>query len=144
MPTKSVHDPSRRRVLPSRLTAPCPSSPIETGRIDGDATVDLVVGYHNSGRLSYFSNTGAAVFTEHVISAAGVLGNPDFELVDLDFDGDLDIVAAGSSGGGVVSVFWNDVNGTTGAFSVDVLASDATYVDGVGYGDLDLGTVVRC
>lgn len=64
------------------------------GDIDGDGDPDAVTcGYEKTGVAAWYENDGKAVFTKHVIGSDQ--GSYDTRLIDLDKDGDLDVVIAG-------------------------------------------------
>ncbi|MDB5471359.1 MAG: hypothetical protein JWR84_2919, partial [Caulobacter sp.] len=129
-------------------------SSVALGDIDGDGLADLLVG-GSFKELKYFKNTGAAgapAFTQQfgvdnpfdAVRSAGYRATP--HLVDLDGDGDLDL-HVGSNGG---QRFYENF-GTPGSpvFIQRTLqdnplaiapgnASEASYVDIDGDGDLDL------
>ncbi len=72
------------------------------GDVDGDGDLDLLVGSYGGG-VRYFENTGsasAAVFTERFDGdrPTGGLDAMNLSLVDLDDDGDLDLVTGQGNG----------------------------------------------
>ncbi|MDO6481754.1 FG-GAP-like repeat-containing protein [Shimia thalassica] len=127
--------------------------------LDGDGVLDLVVGSYN-GTLNSFANDGAGGFTENVGVEnpfdgidVGENSSPDF--VDLDWDGDLDLIIGQSTGH--LRGFVNDGQGgytaldtithdpilgavLSGPFGGLVLSSYSApvFVDIDGDGDLDL------
>jgi hypothetical protein len=81
---------------------------IDVGDLDGDGDIDVVVGEHNlaaptSARLVIFENTDSAggAWAEHVIYA-GDEHHDGAQLVDIDNDGDLDVISIGWSHSRVV------------------------------------------
>ena len=125
------------------------------GDLDGDGDLDLVAG-NASGTFGYFENTGTAIapaFAPRTGTAnpldgvdVGDLSTP--ALVDLDGDGDLDLVA-GNEGGGF-AYFENTGSATNAAFVVQTGAANPlgganvggdsvpAFRDVDGDGDLDL------
>ena len=84
------------------------------GDLDGDQRVDLVVGHlFNAGAISVLLNDGEAGFLPpvHLTQAAGPKG---LGLLDLDADGDLDVLASNSGGnweGSGLTRYLNDGEG---------------------------------
>gem|GEM_PF-478145 len=110
---------------------------IKTADMDGDGDRDIVVAIPGAGKLIWYRNNGAQSFMELTISAGSFID--DLNVVDLDRDGDADIVAVGPAG----KLDWFQNLGH-GAFSVQTLA---TNLPGVGLvvaadfdhdGDIDL------
>ena len=82
------------------LSAPLAGSPsdgrvLAAGDVDGDATLDLVVGRDGTEVLLRNAGCGAFAAPEDV---AGQGSTADLVLVDLDRDGDLDALGAGDAG----------------------------------------------
>ncbi len=78
---------------------------LDVGDVDGDGDPDVVVGEHNlrdpqTARAIVFENRGDA-WREHVV-ATGHEHHDGTQLVDIDNDGDLDIVSIGWSHGAVL------------------------------------------
>lgn len=71
---------------------------LDAGDMDGDGDIDIVAGEHNKanpsqGRIFAYENTGAA-FQSHLIGS-GDEHHDGAQLVDIDNDGDLDVVSIG-------------------------------------------------
>jgi len=108
---------------------------IEAADLDGDGDLDLAVGRGgffgaNGGTAVLFNNGdatfGEAVFYEQVPQATGV--SSAIELVDIDLDGDIDLVASGSSNGfpssGLLGLRRNDGAGQFGPAETIALADN--------------------
>lgn len=126
---------------------------VAVGDVDGNGWLDLVVGQHFNSTLDagrsvpvrlYLSRgldgSGAPVF-EDATEAAGIVGMPTkaphVELVDLDGDGQLDIVTSASAGGGTIPAVLMNRGGATPTFTVpDGLGSAQYWVAGAVF-DLD-------
>jgi len=80
---------------------------IAPGDIDGDGDLDLVTANHDGESLAVFHQTLPGVFTsEPLVITDDLLQSPTFAIqVDLDGDGDLDLVCR-SAGGDRLLVFW--------------------------------------
>ena len=103
------------------------------GDLDGDGDMDLVLG-SVTGAVRSFVNNGAGGFTE-LTGASNPFNGLDVgsestpELVDLDGDGDSDLVIGAKSGGLLISY----ANNGLGGFSLLTGASDP--FNGVNFGD---------
>jgi hypothetical protein len=90
---------------------------IDIAHIDGDDDYDFVAAAGIDGKISWFENDGFGDFTEHVIienwegstfvMAKDHLNNTD---LDIDGDGDTDILASSVNPGNTISWFENDGN----------------------------------
>ena len=118
---------------------------------DGDGDLDLVQGLGSAGgTLRYFQNTAGA-FTEQTGSANPFNGvnfgsHPSPAFIDLDGDGDLDMVAGQLNSGALRSFqnngagSWTELTGSANPFNGVSLSSrgNPTFGDVDGDGDLDL------
>jgi len=110
---------------------------IQAGDLDGDGDVDLAVGQfgYDQGEIRWMENKRNWQFESHILlKLSGTIHTP---IVDLDQDGDLDIVA-------LVSQEWEEVyafeNNGQGSFTTRLLygIADADYgSSGIGLADLD-------
>ncbi len=120
------------------------STSVEANDIDGDGDVDLAFAF-NSGdngfatKIAWYENNGSELFTERPIFT-GISDASSIELVDLDKDGDLDLISA-SKGDDLVRFHQNDGSRN---FTATTLISTLKDPDNVeahdmdGDGDLDL------
>lgn len=100
--------------LVASSTSTTPVNNIETTRIadvDGDGDMDILAAMNGDHEFVWYENDGSENFSKHVI-ASGVSARYaiDIKAVDLDGDGDQDIIAAnwGNSGVGNIHYFEND------------------------------------
>ena len=119
------------------------------GDLDGDNDLDVIIG-NNLG--AYYKNTGTASNPQFTLQTyLNVYGVGKFygsNLVDLDFDGDLDLVSRDSNGnvvtnfniGGTSNPQFSEVQGSLNPFNGINLGSNATpvLVDIDGDSDLDI------
>ncbi len=116
---------------------------VATGDLDGDGHADVVGAAYVAGELVWWANTNGdgSAWTEASIDASAA-GVEDIDVVDLDGDGDLDVIAALSSLDTLG--WWENVDGDGGSWVAhtatttldDAVAVDAADLDGDG--DLDL------
>mgnify|MGYP005840811783 FL=1 len=116
--------------------------------LDRDGDMDIVgCAYHATEAIKWWENNGQQQWTERTIALIPEHGVIDIAVVDLDRDGDWDIIASSASGSapGLDAVLWFENNGAqsftrhTLASSVDCpLWSEAADLDGDG--DLDVVT----
>ena len=112
---------------------------VDAGDLDGDGDVDVVSASYNDGKIAWYANNGSGAFTENLVGT--LEGAEHAVLVDLDKDGDLDILASGLTGG----CAWYENNGH-GVFTPHLLfaaTSDIWYysvraIDMDGDGDKDI------
>ncbi|MEQ8764299.1 MAG: VCBS repeat-containing protein [Planctomycetota bacterium] len=93
-------DPVRRSSLPITLAAWA-----SAGDLDGDGDLDLV--YSQPGGIATLINDGAGNFTVGQAELGAPAAYDDHELIDLDDDGDLDVVSTFQSDRLAVAMFEN-------------------------------------
>ncbi len=126
------------------------SSSVALGDVDGDGDLDAVLGAESGPALVLLNQTNAgnpALF----VDSGQTLGNASFDvsLGDLDEDGFLDLIVAGSGSSGFVSVFLNDGANQAGQFiatgqtlgSEQSLSVNLCDLDGDGHLDAYVGTL---
>jgi hypothetical protein len=120
----------------------------EFGDVDGDGDLDIIVsGYTNLGYLSeLYINNGTGIFTLAAGTAFAGANYASVKFLDIESDGDLDVLIAGTDGSSTfTNLYTNDGSGTfslvTGTpFSGCQLGKiDAADVDGDG--DMDVVVV---
>jgi hypothetical protein len=124
----------RTRVLAENIAR---VTDVQGGDLDGDGDIDLAVGQfgYDQGEIRWMRNDGGWRFESHILlSLSGTIHTP---IVDVDRDGDADIVA-------LVSQEWEEVyafeNDGTGRFRTHLLygvADDDYGSSGIGLADLD-------
>ena len=90
---------------------------VDVAHIDSDADFDIVAASKSGNKIYWFENDGIGNFTQHVVvegwtSATFVMAHNHFNNTDLDIDddGDTDILAATTAPGNKISWFKNDGN----------------------------------
>ena len=73
--------------------------------IDGDDDLDIVSGTYNTSTLSWYENDGSQNFTKNLIGNGNV-NSPS--AVDLDEDGDIDLICRFNDGANKLVWFEND------------------------------------
>lgn len=83
---------------------------VHAADLDGDGDADVLSASHGDGRIAWYRNTdGLGTFALQPDLAADTVGAVDVFAVDLDGDGDADVVAALASDHGVV--WWENTDG---------------------------------
>jgi hypothetical protein len=104
--------------------------------VDGDGDPDLVTASTNDATIAWYENTldGSAVWTTHLVSTK-VPGAYSVWAGDLDNDGDVDVLSAGSSGG--QSLWHENLNGTGTAWRQRTIEPSQSQAWGCYAGDID-------
>jgi hypothetical protein len=112
---------------------------VEGVDMDGDGDLDILgAAYHETDAINWWENDGYQNFTLHNITMAPEHGVIDIRSVDLDQDGDLDVLAASAYGSatGLNAVLWYENDGSQ-SFAEHTLASGVDYPEWVDAADLD-------
>lgn len=119
------------------------SSDLALSDLNGDGNLDAVTADFNNGNISVFLGTGGGSFSTSISYTSG--GSLDaVELIDVDQDGVVDVVAADNTG--AAQIFLGNGDGTFGAASSVVLASSPFDIESGDFdkdGDLDLVSISR-
>jgi hypothetical protein len=120
-------------------TAADGASAVFTADVDGDGDVDALSASQSDGEIVWYESDGAypPAFTDHLISslAAGAL---DVFAIDLDGDGDFDVLSAsqGDAGSGGKLAWYENTDGA-GTFGSQLVVSSANGLSGVFATDMD-------
>ncbi|MEX1112453.1 MAG: FG-GAP-like repeat-containing protein [Candidatus Andersenbacteria bacterium] len=99
--------------------------------INGDDRADIIAANHVDDELIYYQNTQHSQYSRSVIATS--VDATTVRIVDLDEDGDEDLVVVGQDNN---SVYWFDNNGSQ-EFTKRTLATDLQTVMSVAVGDID-------
>lgn len=101
-------DPAQEAWTKHTLTIQATTNSLDMADIDQDGDSDLILGEHRgSKKLAIWENDGLGNFTEKVI-ASGYESHLGGRTVDLDGDGDLDIVSIAWDDSNLIHLFRND------------------------------------
>ncbi len=107
---------------------------VATADIDGDGDLDIIATSYARNEVNIYENDGSENFTELTISGAGEVDRPsDVKVVDLDEDGDLDIVVSVNFDSILV---WYESNGA-GGFTYHTVSNGVTRAEDFEVIDLD-------
>lgn len=116
---------------------------IDADDMDGDGDTDVVVTTSSGGDVIWLENDGSENFTSHTIVTA-YNGMNSVYIVDLDGDGNKDILAARDGGSSsVMRVYWFQNDGSENFTVIDLLgyvrtAGHCLPIDMDGDGDIDI------
>ncbi len=116
-----------KRTVQTGNSATC----VDAGDVDGDLDIDIV-GCDYGEKIVWYENDGSEVFTERTVST-GNTTPIQVRAVDLDDDGDMDIVSTWQTGN---KILWYDNNGSE-TFTQRTIDSSATTPWYMVVGDVD-------
>jgi len=101
---------------------------VDVADLDGDGDMDIAAGSNNADQFLWYENDGSENFTTHIIdnTSSFSIGPRGLSLVDLEQDGDMDIITAAITGDAFA---WYENDGS-GVFTGAVINNDLTYSDG--------------
>jgi len=107
---------------------------VAAGDFNGDNFNDIVAAYAAPGNdVKWYGNNKDGTFTAHTLTNKPGIGPRSVEVVDMDSDGDLDVVLASDSDS---TVYWFRNNGS-GSFTELTVSSNASNVNSVHATDMD-------
>ncbi len=113
---------------------------LSVGDVDGDGDMDAVAGVLWDQEIYWFENDGFQSFTQHVI-ATGKANLENLHCVDLDQDGDMDVLYACNSWYGGIGWLENEGNGNFDDHEITDDLGDGQTVNAIdldGDGDMDV------
>ncbi len=96
--------------------------------LDGDGDMDVAAGSNNANQFLWYENDGNENFSTNIIDNTSnySIGPRGLSLVDLEQDGDMDIITAAVTGDAFA---WYENDGS-GVFTGDIISIDPTYANG--------------
>ncbi|KAA3621891.1 MAG: T9SS C-terminal target domain-containing protein [Flavobacterium sp.] len=101
---------------------------IDVADLDGDGDMDIAAGSNSADQFLWYENDGSENFSTHIIdnTSSFTNGPRGLSLVDLEQDGDMDIITAAITGDAFA---WYENDGS-GVFTGAEISTDLTYSDG--------------
>jgi len=96
--------------------------------LDGDGDLDIAAASNNANQFLWYENDGSENFTAQIIDNTSpfTIGPRGIAIVDLEQDGDMDILGAAITGDAFT---WYENDGS-GGFTIDLISNDPTYANG--------------
>ena len=119
-------------------TAADGASAVFAADVDGDGDIDALSASQSDGEIVWYESDGAypPAFTDHLISSLAE-GALDVFAVDLDGDGDIDVLSASQGDAGSGKLAWYENTDGAGTFGSQVVVSSASGLSGVFATDMD-------
>ncbi|WP_407557225.1 FG-GAP-like repeat-containing protein [Winogradskyella sp. 4-2091] len=110
---------------------------IDSGLIDGDAFIDIVIGTNLGNTIEWYKNNGDNTFTLQTLVSNVLDGIVEVKLVDLNNDGFLDILASAYNNDRVV---WFTNDGAGNFLTQNVISNSVLGASGMAVGDINNDT----
>ncbi len=112
---------------------------IDSGLIDNDALIDIIIGTNNGNTIEWYKNNGDGTFTIQTLVANTLSALGGLKLVDLNNDTFLDILATAYTND-IVAWYANDGLGNFGA--EQIISNTVLGASGIAVGTIDAGSTI--
>ncbi|NRD20213.1 T9SS type A sorting domain-containing protein [Winogradskyella eckloniae] len=110
---------------------------INSGLIDGDSFIDIVIGTNLGNTIEWYKNNGDNTFTLQPLVTTGLNGIVEVKLVDLNNDSYLDILATGYNND---SFAWYPNDGAGNFLTENIISNTIIGASGMAVGDINNDT----